>query len=318
MSPAVFARAHRLSAGDEIAVIATSSPLEPGDDLIADELARSLGLVPTLFASVAASGPTSFLAGSDELRAGDFEAAWCDDRFAAVWSARGGYGAARMLDLVDWDRCRAARPKVLLGYSDVTCVHEAVAAKLGLASLHAPMLGSSRVRDSPAIVAHLRSVLFEPDTDDAMDLVGPAQTTTVVGGRVAGWLTGGNLSLLASTIGTSTALAGREGAIAFLEDVTEEPYRIDGYLTSLLRSGWFDGVLGVALGDFTECGPKDDKANPAQAIAVCAERLGRLGVPILAAIPIGHGESNRTLGLGVPAELDADAGTFRLAEPALL
>jgi muramoyltetrapeptide carboxypeptidase len=318
MSPNTFARVGRLHAGDEIAVIATSSPLEPGDDLISAELARSFGLVPTMFASVAASGPASFLAGPDDVRAGDFEAAWCDDRFAAVWSARGGYGAARMLDLIDWDRCRAARPKVLLGYSDVTCVHEAVASKLGLASLHAPMLGSSRVRDSPGIVSHLRSVLFEPDTDDAMDLVGPAQTSPVVGGRAAGWVTGGNVSLLASTIGSRTSLPSREGAIAFLEDVTEEPYRIDGYLTSLLRSGWFDGVIGVALGDFTECGPKEDKANPAQAIEVCAERLGRLGVPILAGIPIGHGESNRTLGLGVRAELDADAGTFRLTEPALL
>lgn len=318
MTVPAFSRAHRLHAGDEVAVIATSSPLEPGDDLIADELARSLGLVPTMFASVAASGPASFLAGSDEVRAGDFEAAWCDDRFAAVWSARGGYGAARMLDLVDWDRCRAARPKVLLGYSDVTCVHEAVASKLGLASLHAPMLGSSRVRDSPAIVAHVRSVLFEPDSDDAMDLVGAACTTAVVSGRAAGWLTGGNLSLLASTIGSTTSLPSREGAIAFIEDVTEEPYRIDGYLTSLLRSGWFDGVVGVALGDFTECGPKDDKANPAQAIEVCAERLARLGVPILAGLPIGHGESNRTLGLGVRAEIDADAGSVRLAEPALL
>ena len=318
MSPAPFARASRLHPGDEIAVIATSSPLEAGDDAIAEDLARAFGLVPTLFASVGASGPVSFLAGSDEVRAGDFEAAWCDDRYAAIWSARGGYGAARMLDLIDWDRCRAARPKVLLGYSDVTCVHEAVAAKLGLASLHAPMLGSSRVRDSPEMVAHLRSVLFAPDSDDAMDLVGPAQTTALAGGRAVGWVTGGNLSLLASTIGTRTALPSRDGAIAFIEDVTEEPYRIDGYMTSLVRSGWFDGVVGVALGDFTECGPKDDKANPAEAIEVCAERLGRLGVPILSGIPIGHGKSNRTLGLGVAAELDADAGTFRLAEPALL
>jgi muramoyltetrapeptide carboxypeptidase len=317
MSTATFDRAARLHPGDEIAVIATSSPLEPGDDLIADGLARSLGLVPTMFASVGASGPAAFLAGPDEVRAGDFEAAWCDDRFAAVWSARGGYGAARMLDLIDWERCRTARPKVLLGYSDVTCVHEAVATKLGLASLHAPMLGSSRVRDSAPIVDHLRSVLFSPDSDDAMDLVGPADTTTLAAGRAAGWVTGGNLSLLASTIGSRTALPSRAGAIAFLEDVTEEPYRIDGYLTSLVRSGWFHGVVGIALGDFTECGPKEDKADPAQALDVCVERLGALGVPILAGIPSGHGDSNRTLGLGVRAELDADAGTFRLTEPAL-
>jgi len=313
-----FVRARRLHPGDGVAVIATSSPLEPGDDMIAEALARSLGLEPTMFASVGATGPTSFLAGPDEVRAGDFEAAWCDDRFAAVWSARGGYGAARMLDLIDWDRCRAAGPKLLLGYSDVTCLHEAVAARLGLASLHAPMLGSSRVRDTPDIVAHVLSVLFTPDSADAMDLVGPAQTTAVAGGRATGWVTGGNLSLLASTIGSRTALPRRDGAIAFLEDVTEEPYRIDGYLTALLRSGWFDGVVGIALGDFTECGPTDDKTNPAEAIAVCAERLGPLGVPILSCIPIGHGASNRTLGLGVDAELDADAGTFSLTEPALL
>ena len=313
-----FARAARLRAGDEVAVIATSSPLEPGDDLLAEELARSLGLEPTLFPSVRTSGPAPFLAGSDELRAGDFTTAWCDDRFAAVWSARGGYGAARMLDLIDWDRCARARPKVLLGYSDVTCVHEAIATRLGLASLHAPMLGSSRVRDSASTVGHLRSVIFDPDGDDAMDLVGGAATATVRGGRAAGWVTGGNLSLLASTLGSRTQLPSRDGAIAFVEDVTEEPYRIDGYLTSLLRAGWFDGVVAVALGQFTECGPKEDKENPAPAIEVCAERLGGLGVPILSGVPIGHGEPNRTLALGVRAELDADAGTFRLIEPALL
>jgi len=313
-----FRQARRLRPGDEVAVVATSSPLEEGDSDLAEEFVRSLGLVPTLFPSVFESGPAAFLAGADALRARDLEQAYADDRFAAVWSARGGYGAARMLDLVDWPRLRTATPKAVLGYSDVTAVHEAFASKLGLATLHAPMPASKRLRTDPIGVAHLRATLFDPDGDAATDLVGGAPTAAVVGGRARGWLTGGNVSQLAAAIGTATALPDHTGALVFLEDVTEEPYRIDGYLTAMLRSGWFDGVVGVVLGDFTDCGTAEDRSATEPVATVLAERLSGLGVPVVGGLRVGHGDVNRTLPLGVRADLDADAGVLRLRQPGLL
>jgi muramoyltetrapeptide carboxypeptidase len=123
-------------------------------------------------------------------------------------------------------------------------------------------------------------------------------------------LVGGNLSVLSSDAGTSTSRPAA-GGIAVIEDQCEAPYRIDRMLTQLLRSGWFDGVRGIALGSFTRCGPG------AEVDQVLADRLTPLGVPVLAGIPVGHDGTNLTIALGSPARLDADAGTLRLSRPAL-
>ena len=302
-------------------MICPSSPLDDEALGRATAWVRHLGLEPEPLPSTRARGPHPYLAGTDAARAADFTTAWCDDRYAAVWAARGGYGATRMLDLVDWRACARAGPKVLLGYSDVTCLHEAVAARLGVASLHAPMVGSDRAAADELGTAHLLATLFEPDSETARDLVGGADTTARRPGRARGWLTGGNLSLLAATIGTPSALGSHVGAIAVFEDVGEEPYRIDGYLTSMLRAGWFDGVVGVVLGDFTRCGPRhpvDAREDPSAALDVCTERLAQLDVPLLSGLHIGHGPVNRTLALGVAAALDADAGSLVLTESALI
>ncbi|HEX6248242.1 MAG TPA: DUF4031 domain-containing protein [Nocardioidaceae bacterium] len=301
-------RARRLVPGDTVAVVAPAGPV-PAERLGAGlEVLRSWGLVVREMPQVRGRlDDLDYLAAPDDARAADLMAAWTDPGVAAVVAARGGYGTQRILDLLDWDLLAAAGPKVLLGFSDVTALHQAVGRYLGLSTLHGPVVTSLGAADA-ASRDHLRRMLFEPGA--ALSLT-PHPVEPLVGGRTEGPLVGGNLSLLAAGTGTPTALPA-EGCIAVLEDVDESPYRLDRLLTQLLRSGWFDGVRGIALGGFSGCGVE------ASLRVVFEDRLAPLGVPVLLGVPVGHAEHNLALPLGVHAVLDADAGTLTLREPALL
>ncbi|GHH76118.1 putative carboxypeptidase [Promicromonospora soli] len=296
----------RLRPGDTVAVVAPSGPV-PADRL--DEGVahlRDWGLDVQVMPHVRDTHPGHrYLAGSDEARAADFQEAWLDPDVRAVVAARGGYGAARMIDLVDWDALAAADPKVLVGYSDCTVLHQAVAARLGLVSLHGPMPGTlSFVKSEPAR-EHLRRTLFEPET--AQVLAGP-HAEALVGGTARGITTGGCLSLLTTSIGVGATPSSAAGGIVLLEDIDERAYRIDSFLTHLLRAGWFDGALGVVLGSWQDCEPVEP---------VVRDLLGSLGIPILSELGFGHGPDPLTVPLGVSAELDASAGTLTLDQPAL-
>lgn len=247
-------------------------------------------------------------AGTDEQRGADLHAAWCDRSVAAVLCARGGSGAARLLDRLDWGAMRAAGPKVLVGFSDVTVLHEAVAHHLGLVTLFGPMPAAASFGGPEAdgtTREHLRRTLFEPQ--DVRRLSNPG-TACHVGGTARGVTVGGTLALLATTVGTSEHRTA-DGAIAVLEDVAEPAYRIDSMLTQLLRTGWFDGVRGIVLGSWAGCGDG--------AVETVVERLAPLGVPLMSGLPFGHGVPQLTVPLGVEAELDPAAGTLTLAQPAL-
>src|SRR5690606_33090336 len=186
-----------------------------------------------------------YLAGSAAARAADFQDAWLDPDVRAVIAVRGGYGAARMVDLTDWDALAATDAKVLVGSSDGTALHQAVGRHLGVVSLHAPMPGTAAFLASPAAREHLRRTLFEPDT--ACVLTGP-RAHPLAGGTARGVTTGGCLSLLATTAGIGSPPPSAAGGLVLLEDVDEPTYRIDSFLTYLLRLGWFDGACGVVLG----------------------------------------------------------------------
>lgn len=297
-------RPARLSAGDTVALVAPSGPV-PRDLLDAAlPVLGSWGVKVRVGAGVRASGG-SYLSAPDRARAAEFAEAWLDPEVRCVLAARGGYGTQRMIDLVDWAALRAAGPKVLAGSSDVTALHRAVHTHLGLASLLSPM-PASVLFDEPA-AEHLRRTLFEPDHARVLRAREP---DAVVPGRALGVLVGGNLSLLASGIGTAEQGSAR-GGIVLLEDVTESPYRIDRMVTQLLRSGWFDGVRGIVLGSWAACG------DPAEVRELLAERLSPLGVPVLSGFGFGHVAGSPTLPLGVSASLDTELGTLTLDSPAL-
>lgn len=302
-------RPPRLVPGDTVAVVATSGPLVP------ERVRRGVALLESWGLRVRV-GPHAldtdeafpFLAGTDEDRARDLQGAWCDPGVAAVLVGRGGSGAMRLVDRLDWAAMQRAAPKLLVGFSDVTALHEAVAVHLGLSTLFGPMPASVALAEVPpdALSAdHLRRTLFAPETTRVITHAGAVCERP---GRAHGVLVGGTLSLLAGAIGTRESRPAN-GGVVVLEDVGEVAYRLDNRLTQLLRTGWFEGVRGVVLGSWTDCG--------AGAADVVAARLRHLDVPLLAGLPFGHGLPQLTIPLGVEAELDAAAGTLTLAEPAL-
>ncbi|MFF0740053.1 LD-carboxypeptidase [Streptomyces sp. NPDC004111] len=311
-----LSRPARLRPGARVAIVAPSGPV-PGDRL--EEglgILRGWGLEPVVMPHVRETHPRfRYLAGDDADRARDLTEAWCDPSVAAVLCARGGYGAQRMTDLVDWAAMRAAtaalgRPKVFVGYSDVTALHEAFAVRMGVATLHGPMTAAlSFLKDGPTQES-LRATLFEPES---VLTLGLPTARALVPGRAHGITLGGCVSLLAADLGTPAARPSARGGLLVVEDIGEEAYRLDRILTQLLRSGWLDGVAGIALGSWVDCGPYETEIRP-----VLYDRLAGLGVPVVEELGFGHSATALTVPLGVPAELDADAGTLTLTAPALV
>ena len=301
-------RPSRLGPGSRVAVVAPSGPiveerLQAGLDIL-----RGWDLDPVVAPHVLdTQGELGYLAGSDADRAADLQRAWCDPSVDAVLCARGGYGAQRMVDLLDWAAMRAAGPKVFVGFSDVTTLHQAFATRLGLVTLYGPAAAGVDFVKNTLAQEHLRATLFAPETVRTLTSRGPA----LVPGRARGVTLGGCLSLLATDLGTPHARSGARGGLLLVEDVGEQPYRVDRMLTQLLRTGWLDGVQGIALGSWAGCGPYDVLRT------VLADRLGGLGVPVVEQFGFGHCEGALTMPFGVSAELDADAGTLTLDEPAL-
>lgn len=299
-----------LRAGDHVRVIAPAGPI-PERTLAAGMawLAR-WGLRATAGKHVLQVDPRlPYLAGTDAQRAEDLRAAWCDPDVDAVLCARGGYGCLRVLDLLDWAELAAARPKPLVGFSDVTALHHAFAARLGVSTVFGPMVATDAFTGDTQVRESLRRALFQPGHPV---VVGGAQAGPLVpgvtGGIAHGVTAGGNASLLAALAG-SVGPEGRpppDGAILLLEDVTEDPYRLDRIITQLDRAGWLAGAAGVALGSWHRCGP------PEQVRAVLADRLGGLGVPVAWGLGFGHGPIQATIPLGRPADLDADTGTLTI------
>ncbi|MFI6804845.1 LD-carboxypeptidase [Streptomyces luteogriseus] len=309
MNPLV--RPPRLAPGARVAVVAPSGPV-PEERLQAGlDILRGWDLDPVVMPHVLErQRELDYLAGTDEQRAADLQAAWCDPSVAAVLCARGGYGAQRMVDLLDWETMRAAGPKVFAGFSDVTVLHQAFATRLGLVTLYGPAAAGVDFLKNASAQEHLRATLFEPESVRTVTAVPPGGAA-LVPGRARGVTLGGCLSLLATDLGTPHAHPGARGGLLLVEDIGESPYRVDRYLTQLLRTGWLDGVAGIVLGSWAGCGPY----GPLR--AVLADRLGGLGVPVVEEFGFGHGEGALTMPLGVGAELDAEVGTLTLDEPAL-
>lgn len=285
-----------LAPGARVAVVAPAGPTPPSFAERAERLLCDWGLQPVLYPSTRASHPRAdYLAAPDHVRAADVEDAWCDPAIEGIFCLRGGYGTLRILDLLDIERMRRAGTTPLYGSSDITALLELLRERLGAPGWFTPMIGTRALLDDPVARASLRAAVLEPYRDRCW----PA-AETLVPGSASGTLIGGNLSLLAMTLGARhRPPVDNAGALVVLEDVHEEAYRLDGYLTSLLRAGWFDGVAGVALGSWKDCAPDEEVR------ALAMELLGHLGVPLVAGVDIGHGPGARSIPLGVPARLVA-------------
>lgn len=277
-----LARPPLLRPGDRVTIVSPAGPcpaelLEAGTAWL-----RTWGLDVRLAPNVLDTHPSlPYLAGHDADRAKSFEQAWLDPSVDGVLCARGGYGSMRMVDLVDWTAVAAHR-KVFVGSSDTTALHERFWHH-GTPTWFGPMIGTRAFVEDAAARDLLHRALFTGVQSYAGVGMAP--------GTVRGVAVGGNLSLLDAPP--------PDGAIVLLEDVNEEPYRLDHRLTRMLRSGWFDPVAGLVLGSWTGCGD----ASP-----VLADRLGGLGVPIVADVDFGHCEAQLTVPLGVSVEIDGASG----------
>ena len=282
-----------LRPGARVAVVAPAGPfertaLEAGVAVLAARY--SVHLAPELLAR------QRYLAGSDAQRLAQLTAALSDPDIDALFCARGGYGAMRLLPALEG---LAPAPKPLVGFSDITALH-AWLQRNGLISVHGPVLTQLGKLDAQT---HERLFALLEDGAPAAPLRG---TDTYVPGVAEGPLQGGTLAVLTRLLGTPY-LPPLEGAVLLLEDVGEQPYRLDRMWTHLALAGVFRRVRGIALGAFTGCEPRGADYTSAQ---VLRDLAAETGLPCAAGFPIGHGERNEPVPLGVRVRLDAAARTL--------
>ncbi len=293
-------RGPRLSQGDPIRVVAPSGPV-PRDDFEAG-IAHLTRRYRPRYDPAALFAADGYLAGSDEHRLAELNAAIRDPAARAVLMARGGYGLMRLLPFIDAAALRAD-PKPLVGFSDGTALL-AFAAHAGVAAIHGPVItqmGRLPAGDHEALFR----LLERPDAQVLL-----TDLDAAVPGRVQGPLIGGNLEVFSRLIGTPF-LPDPTGAILFIEDLGERPYRVDRLITHLDLAGIFNVLSAVVVGDFSGCKePAGSKVASPPVEGVLQERLGRLAIPVAFGAPVGHGERNVALPYGTLAELDTRHGTL--------
>jgi len=305
--PAPLIRPPRLRPGDLVRVVAASGPVFPEAFAPGEAtLGRRYRLRYDPKALFASDG---FLAGPDDARAASLLEALRDEEAKAIFLGRGGYGLLRIVARLD-PAVLLQHPKAIVGFSDGTILL-AFAARAGVASVHGPVLtqlGRLPEADQAAMFALLES----PEPKVLL-----AGLSTLRPGLAEGPLLGGNLEVFSRLLGTAQ-LPDLHGAVLFLEEVGERPYRIDRLLTHLELAGVWDRVAGVVVGDLVGCEePADSRIVSPTAQAVVSERLGRLRVPVVVGAPVGHGSRNLALPYGVRVRLDAGAGTLTALEAAV-
>jgi muramoyltetrapeptide carboxypeptidase len=308
----------RLAAGDTVGLVLPASlAFEASSiDLARDQL-EAIGL--RVEVGRRAGGRHGYLAGTDEERAADLMEMFADPRVKGIFAQRGGWGTPRLLPLLDYEVIEK-NPKALVGYSDITALLNAIHQETGLVTFHGPN-ASSNIR--PYTLDHLRRALFateplgtlrNPDKEDNELVNRTYRIVTLSPGRARGRLAGGNLTLVAATMGTPWEVD-TDGAILLLEDIDEELYRVDRMLTQLALGGKLARLAGVIFGYCTRCGPGEGPSFSLEELL--HHHLGRLGVPAMAGLAFGHLEKMLTLPIGLDAVLDAEAGTLSFAEAAV-
>jgi len=259
-----------------------------------------------------------YLAGDDRRRAGALEEVFADDRYKAVFCARGGYGCARLLRHLDINAI-AAKPKIFVGYSDITVLLQAFSIAGNLVTFHGPMPSIDLCRTNYRYsFDNLIKAVTQSRPIGRLD--NPKQLgrfKKLHAGRATGILTGGNLSLLQKLIGTEYEPSFKN-KIVFIEDKDEDPYRLDGYLNHLFTATDFSQAAGFVIGEWIDCNITD-RARPSLTLRqVVMDYFGSLKAPVIGNVACGHGNHVMTLPIGVNAALDADKGVFQITSNAVV
>lgn len=254
-----------------------------------------------------------YFAGTDELRANELNALFADKNIKGIFCMKGGWGCARLLDKLDFELIKR-NPKVLIGFSDITTLLVAITAKTGLITFHGPVGNSgwnawtSSVFKNVVMNTEGLPLFSNPSNEEPFVTINP--------GKARGELAGGNLTVIASLMG-SMYLPDWKGKILFLEEVKEEPYSIDRLLTQLKLCGVLDAIGGFVFGKCAKClAEEPQKAFTFQ--EVLSQHLKPLGIPAFYGAMIGHIENKLTVPLGIMAEIDADKGSIQLLETAVV
>lgn len=302
-----------LKPGDRIALIAPSSPVDEEKLARSIESVNFLGLEPVLFPSCTMAH--GYLSGPDTVRVGDINAAFSDASIDAVFCIRGGYGLTRILNKIDY-KSISQNPKLILGYSDITGLHLALNKICNLITLHSPMPTRGWNTLDPVSLTSLTQNLFStapvglaPDIEgEPIEMINP--------GVAEGLMVGGNLSILAATLGSPYEIDTKD-KIIFIEDVDEKNYRIDRGLTSLALAGKFSDCKGVILGTWADCGDPELEPNKNLTLRqIFDEVVKPFGKPTINNFRAGHIYPHICIPMGVKTRLDATNGTITFLEAA--
>lgn len=300
----------RLKKGDLVGVIAPAGPPNMTDLNRGLLMFQQLGLQVRLGKHI--DSIYGYLAGRDQERLSDFHEMVQDPEIKGIFFAKGGYGTGRFAAQIDYDLIRK-NPKVIWGYSDITYLHTAIRKKSHLVTFHGPMIESdlseSDIKDE---TLHMFQQVFAKTCVFYSEQIAPLKV--LVEGEATGELVGGNLSLLISTLGTPFEID-VTGKILLIEDVKEEPYRVDGMLNQLAQSGKLSDVAGVMIGDFAKSVPTRDPSLSLE--EVFGHYFNELDCPVMQGFKIGHCSPHIAVPLGVQAKMDTKRKTVMI-EPGVV
>ncbi len=299
----------RLQKGDIIGIVAPASPMKPERLQKGVQYLENLGYRTKLGESV--NHIHGYLAGRDAARTNDINIMFADPTVKAVFCVRGGYGTPRLVSEIDYDLIKK-NPKIVVGYSDITALQLAIYAKTSLVSFSGPMVA---VEMGKGIEKPTENHFWQAVTsgEDALGFDGIEDDIKVLnGGKAEGRLLGGNLAMVCSLLGTSF-FPDMSKAILFIEDVGEEPYKIDRFLSQLKIAGELEKIAGLVLGYFSDSAPSNEPSLTLEQLV--AELTSDLNIPIISNFPYGHEDVKYTLPVGAIARLDADAGRLQVIEP---
>jgi muramoyltetrapeptide carboxypeptidase len=299
-----------LQEGDTIAIVAPAGILKDREDTIqkAKELAENWGLSVILGTNV--FNQNNHFAGTDAERAADFQEALDNKSIKAIWTARGGYGSVRILDLLDFTKFKE-HPKWIIGYSDITALHNHIH-NLGIETMHGMMATSLEEKPEEIIqtISSFKKALFGEKLKYSIPAPEGNRNAILNSGEVLkGQLIGGNLSILTSMLGSNSQLL-TEGKILFIEEIGEYKYSIDRMLQSLKRAGYFTKVKAVIVGNMSSI--KKNSTQWGSTIEQLILEVTPKNIPVLFDFPAGHEADNRALIFGRNVTLEVDMENYLL------
>lgn len=291
-----------LKPGDTIGIVAPASPFDRRSFDKGTRVLKSMGFNLVIPDDIFVKN--DYLSGLDQQRADLLNRLFGDPDIDGIICARGGYGTLRILPLLDEDAI-ARHPKAFIGFSDITVLLGFLVQRCRMVAFHGPTVTTLANADRLT-----RDRLLAALTDPTALSLSAASNHVIRSGSATGKLHCGNLTVLCHLTGTPFQ-PDFSGGILLIEDRGEAPYRIDRMLTQMLLAGRFDGLAGLALGTFTDCGPTEAVHR------IVADRLGGLNIPILAGFNVGHATANMTLPVGLPVRLDTEMGALTFAGSAV-